>query len=67
MTTLAFITNLASGPGLIILLLLVLLFGAKRLPELGKSLGQTIREFSKGKEESEDEDNKDDKKNPPLA
>jgi sec-independent protein translocase protein TatA len=66
MPSLAFLTNLASGPGLIILLLLVLMFGAKRLPELGKSLGQTMREFTKGKDESEDEDKKDDKKTPPL-
>lgn len=67
MPSLAFFTNLASGPGLIILLLLVLMFGAKRLPELGKSLGQTIREFSKGKEEDADEDKKGEKKNPPLT
>lgn len=66
MPSLAFITNLLNGPGLIILLLLVLMFGAKRLPELGKSLGQTMREFSKGKDESEDDDKKGDKKNPPL-
>ena len=35
------------GPWEIILLLLValLLFGARRLPEIGKSLGQGMREF----------------------
>lgn len=33
-------------PELLILLLIVLLFfGAKRLPEIGKSLGEGIREF----------------------
>ena len=33
-------------PELLILLLIVLLFfGAKRLPEVGKSLGEGIREF----------------------
>ena len=31
-----------------ILLLALLLFGPKKLPELGKSLGQGIREFKKG-------------------
>lgn len=68
MPTLAFISNLASGPGFIILLLIVLMFGAKRLPELGKSLGATMREFSKGKEEGEDKELKDDPtKSPPKV
>ncbi|MHB1000013.1 MAG: twin-arginine translocase TatA/TatE family subunit [Armatimonadota bacterium] len=36
------------GQELIIILLIVgLLFGAKRLPELGKSLGEGLREFKK--------------------
>ena len=30
-----------------IVVLVVVLFGAKRLPELGKSLGQGIKEFKK--------------------
>ena len=35
------------GPTEIVLLLLIVivLFGAKRLPQLGKSIGQAIREF----------------------
>ncbi len=33
---------------LIILLVMVILFGASRIPELGKSLGTGIREFKKG-------------------
>ncbi len=32
----------------IIVLLAVVLFGAKRLPELGRGLGQSIGEFKKG-------------------
>jgi sec-independent protein translocase protein TatA len=32
---------------LIILAVLVLIFGARRLPELGSSMGKTIREFRK--------------------
>ncbi len=37
------------GPGELVMIggLLVLLFGAKRLPELGKSFGQGLREFKK--------------------
>jgi sec-independent protein translocase protein TatA len=40
---------------IVILVLLLLLFGAKRLPELARGLGQGIREFRKSvKEISED-------------
>jgi len=45
------------GPGEIagILVVVLLLFGAKRLPELARSLGQGVREFRKSvKEISED-------------
>ena len=33
---------------LLILLVVLLLFGAKRLPELGRNLGQAMREFKGG-------------------
>jgi len=33
---------------LLILLLVVIIFGARRLPELGKGLGEGIRNFRKG-------------------
>jgi len=39
---------------LLVVLILVLLFGAKRLPELGASLGKGIREF-KGSLSAKDE------------
>jgi sec-independent protein translocase protein TatA len=32
---------------LLLLLIALLLFGAKRLPEVGRSLGNSIREFKK--------------------
>jgi sec-independent protein translocase protein TatA len=35
---------------IIIFLIAFFIFGAKRLPELGKSLGQAIRGFKKGME-----------------
>jgi len=45
---------------LVILVLVLLLFGAKRLPELARSLGQGIKEFRKSvKEISEDSDTED--------
>ncbi|MBM4149001.1 MAG: twin-arginine translocase TatA/TatE family subunit [Lentisphaerae bacterium] len=42
-----------SGPWEIILVLLVilLLFGSKRLPDLARSLGRSLGEFKKGREE----------------
>lgn len=33
---------------LLILVVVLLLFGAKRLPEIGQSFGKSIREFKKG-------------------
>jgi sec-independent protein translocase protein TatA len=41
------------GPAEIILILLIvlLLFGARKLPEVGKSLGKGIREFKSGLKE----------------
>jgi sec-independent protein translocase protein TatA len=45
---------------LVILVLILLLFGAKRLPELARSLGQGIKEFRKSvKEISEDSESED--------
>ncbi len=41
---------------LFILLILVIFFGAKRLPELAKGLGQGIKEFKKATREMDDED-----------
>ena len=45
-----------SGPDLIILLVIVLvLFGAKKLPELARGLGQSVNEFKKAKDEFDKE------------
>lgn len=42
---------------LMIALLIVLLFGASRLPEIGKGLGSGIRKFKSGlRDEEDDED-----------
>ena len=49
------VANLMGPQGLLILFVLLLLFGAKKLPELAKGLGQAIREFSKAKNEVHDE------------
>ncbi len=55
MSFLASFMNLG-GPDLIIILLIILvLFGAKKLPELARGLGQAIKEFQKAKDEFNDE------------
>lgn len=41
---------------LIVLALVLLLFGAKKLPELARSLGKSLKEFKKGVQEPSDED-----------
>jgi len=41
---------------LLILLVVILLFGAKKLPELGDSLGKGIRAFKKASERGFDKD-----------
>jgi|ETNmetMinimDraft_26_1059896.scaffolds.fasta_scaffold223080_2 sec-independent protein translocase protein TatA len=53
MNTLAFFAGGAPGLPeiLIILFVVLLLFGAKKLPELSRSLGRSLSEFKKGKDE----------------
>lgn len=40
---------------LLVLLILVLVFGASRIPELGRGLGEGIKNFKKGMKGEEDE------------
>ncbi len=49
---------LGLGPGELLLLLLVLLvlFGAGKLPQIGRSLGAGMRNFKKGLKEGDEED-----------
>ena len=42
----------------VVILVLLLLFGAKRLPELARSLGKSLSEFKKGRVEGEKEEEK---------
>ncbi|OLD38022.1 MAG: Sec-independent protein translocase TatA [Candidatus Rokubacteria bacterium 13_1_40CM_2_68_8] len=41
---------------LIILVIVLILFGANRLPELARSLGSSVKEFKKGVNEIKTED-----------
>ena len=48
--------NIGTGEIVLLLLLALLLFGARRLPEIGRSLGKGMREFKDsvtGKEDAE--------------
>jgi len=51
--------NLGPWELIIILFIVLLIFGAKRLPEMGKSLGSGIREFKKSISAINDEDDDD--------
>ena len=46
---------MAWGPWqiLLVLAIILILFGGKKLPELAHSLGKSLNEFKKGKEEDE--------------
>ncbi len=49
---------------LIILLICLLIFGAAKLPEIGRALGKTIKEFKKSiREIGSDEEEEKEKKN----
>lgn len=47
--------NLGFGEILMLMVIFLLLFGAKRLPEIGSSMGKGIREFKKSMREVTDE------------
>ena len=56
------------GPAelLLIVLIIVIIFGARRIPELGKSLGEGIKNFKKSVTNKEkDEDSLSEKNEPP--
>jgi sec-independent protein translocase protein TatA len=46
--------NLGFGEILLILVVVLLLFGAKRLPEVGASIGKGIREFKRSISDTQD-------------
>tara|TARA_Y100001934_G_scaffold192917_1_gene227521 strand:+ start:1243 stop:1566 length:324 start_codon:yes stop_codon:yes gene_type:complete len=48
---LAFIGNFGGGEMILIFLIVLLLFGAKKVPELFRSLGKGMNEFRKAKNE----------------
>lgn len=57
---LAFIRNIGGPEILIILVVVLLLFGAKKLPDLARSIGASAKEFKKGVEDGAGEDEDED-------
>ena len=53
--TIASILNLVGPDMMIILLIVLLLFGAKKLPELARGMGRAVKEFSAARDEIERE------------
>lgn len=47
--------NIGGQELILILLIILVLFGARKLPELARGMGQAIREFQKAKDEFSDE------------
>ena len=50
--------NIGFGEIVVILLIVLILFGASKLPEIGRSLGKAIYEFKKAMKDAGEEDNK---------
>jgi TatA/E family protein of Tat protein translocase len=53
--TIASILNFAGPDMMVILLIVFLLFGAKKLPELARGMGRAVKEFSAARDEIEEE------------
>lgn len=51
--TIASLLNLGGPDVLIILVIVLFIFGGKKLPELARGLGQAMREFTKAKDQGE--------------
>jgi sec-independent protein translocase protein TatA len=54
--------GLGMGEGLMILAVVVLLFGGKKLPQLGSAMGKAITNFKSGMNQENNSDKKDNDK-----
>ena len=50
---LGFLQNIGPTELIVLLVIVLILFGGKKLPDLARSLGRSMGEFKKGKEEGE--------------
>jgi sec-independent protein translocase protein TatA len=55
MDALAFLGNLGPGELVIIAVIVILLFGSQKIPQLMRSMGSGLKEFKKGLAEGEKE------------
>lgn len=55
LNTIASIMNLMGPDMMVVLLIVLLLFGAKKLPELARGMGRAVKEFSAARDEIERE------------
>ena len=61
----AFLSNLRAPELILILVVVLLIFGASRLPQLARSIGQSTKELRKGMEEGlEDEQDESEESKP---
>ena len=60
MNNLAFLGNLGTGEIIIIAIILLLLFGGKKIPELMKGIGKGVKNFKDGVKGLEDDIKLDD-------
>ncbi len=62
MTNLLFLGNIGAGEVVLIALVVLLLFGGKKIPELMKGLGKGVKSFKDGMNEIEKDLNNDEPK-----
>lgn len=53
MIPMGFIQNIGPTQLLIVLIIVLILFGSNKLPDLARSLGRSLGEFKKGRDEGE--------------
>ena len=54
MNNLLFLGNIGTGEIILIALVVLLLFGGKKIPEMMKGLGRGVKSFKEGMKEEED-------------
>lgn len=59
MKNLLFLGNIGAGEIILIALVVILLFGAKKIPELMKGIGKGVRSFKEGINDIEKDINKE--------